>query len=234
MSSINNTFPNNPQQQQPPPRRRRRRRRTRRHVIPTTVPTTTPTENISSSFRFSDSDAHSSMGGSSGIFSYNHSRMTSSDDEDEIDLESGELELKVHSKNERICRICHLNFDGDGVRDGDSDGDGDGGGVIELGCNCKGDLGAAHKQCAETWFKIRGNLTCEICGATAHNVGGEQTNDTSNAIETEPAERSGTGFMPVLTETRTFWQGRRIMNILLGCMVFAFIISWLFHFNVLP
>lgn len=163
--------------------------------------------------------------------------MTSSDDEDEIDLESGELELKVHSKSERICRICHLNFS-DSVSDGGSDGGGgggdSGGGVIELGCDCKGDLGAAHKQCAETWFKIRGNLTCEICGATAHNVGGEQTNDTSNAIETEPAERSGTGFTPVLTETRTFWQGRRIMNILLGCMVFAFIISWLFHFNVLP
>ncbi|GKF40777.1 RINGv domain-containing protein, partial [Tanacetum coccineum] len=42
--------------------------------------------------------------------------------------------------------------------DGGGDGDGDGRDVIELGCNCKGDLGAAHKQCVETWFKISRNL----------------------------------------------------------------------------
>ncbi|TQE05842.1 hypothetical protein C1H46_008525 [Malus baccata] len=28
---------------------------------------------------------------------------------------------------------------------------------IDLGCSCKGDLDAAHKQCAETWFKIKGD-----------------------------------------------------------------------------
>ncbi|KAI7735305.1 hypothetical protein M8C21_000518 [Ambrosia artemisiifolia] len=145
---------------------------------------------------------------------------------EEIDLESGELELememKVHclGKIEKQCRICHLGFDG-------------GGDVIELGCDCKGDLGAAHKQCAETWFKIKGNMTCEICGATAQNVGGEQIIETSHTMsETEPI---ATGTMVIPTEpTRTCWRGRRIMNILLGCMVFAFIISWLFHFNVLP
>ncbi|PWA81891.1 zinc finger, RING-CH-type, Zinc finger, RING/FYVE/PHD-type [Artemisia annua] len=126
------------------------------------------------------------MGGSSGIFSYNHSRMTSSDDEDEIDLESGELELKVHSKSERICRICHLDFS-DSVNDGCI--------VSVIACS-------SHVNESD----LNRIKTCEICGATAHNVGGEHTNDTSNAIETEPAERTGTGFTPVLTETRTFWQ----------------------------
>lgn len=82
------------------------------------------------------------------------------------------------------------------------------------------------------WWWCR---TCEICGAIAQNVGGDQTNEASNAtVETEVVERSATGPMVVATEPRNFWQGRRIMNILLGCMVFAFIISWLFHFNVLP
>jgi hypothetical protein len=28
---------------------------------------------------------------------------------------------------------------------------------IELGCSCKEDLAAAHKNCAEAWFKIKGN-----------------------------------------------------------------------------
>ncbi|KAL4386351.1 hypothetical protein GQ457_09G030190 [Hibiscus cannabinus] len=35
---------------------------------------------------------------------------------------------------------------------------------------CKDDLAAAHKHCAEAWFKIKGNRTCEICGSTARNV----------------------------------------------------------------
>ncbi|KAD3336455.1 hypothetical protein R6Q59_028338 [Mikania micrantha] len=231
-----------------PTRRRRRRRSTRRRRPSHAFSSEPATTDGGSSFGLSDSDAQSSARldssvagdecGSSGIFSYNHSRMESSSDE--IDLESGELEMKVHCKwkIEKLCRICHLNFEiGGGDQAEHDDGDaGCGGGAIELGCNCKGDLGAAHKQCAETWFKIKGNLTCEICGATAQNVGGDQTNEASHGtIETEPADRSATGPVVVPTEpTRTFWRGRRIMNILLGCMVFAFIISWLFHFNVLP
>ncbi|XP_076934255.1 uncharacterized protein LOC143600452 [Bidens hawaiensis] len=219
---------------QPPPRRRRRRNRTRptrrrRPVQFTTEPITTTTDG-GSSFGLSDSDPQSEC----GSFSYNHSRMESSSD-DEIDLESGELEMKVHcfGEGEKQCRICHLGFEIGGDTVDDDGGGGGDGGLIELGCNCKGDLGDAHKQCAETWFKIKGNMTCEICGATAQNVGGDQANETSQtATETEAI---GTGPMVVPTEApRTFWRGRRIMNILLGCMVFAFIISWLFHFNVLP
>ncbi|KAL4587674.1 hypothetical protein LXL04_000546 [Taraxacum kok-saghyz] len=229
-----------------PARRRRRRGRSSRRRRPShAFSSEAATTDGGSSFGLSDSDAQSSARldssvagdecGSSGIFSYNHSRMESSSEE--IDLESGELEMKVHSsgKNEKQCRICHLDFeasDGDQAEAEDGGG-GDGGGAIELGCNCKGDLGAAHKQCAETWFKIKGNMSCEICGAIAQNVGGDQPNNAS--VETEAAERSATVPMVGPTEPRvTFWQGRRIMNILLGCMVFAFIISWLFHFNVLP
>lgn len=96
--------------------------------------------------------------------------------EGEVDLESGELERKVHSyyrkkrrrkkkrergerdekEDERECRICHLNLmerNGDAMEENDN-----GGAYIQLGCDCKGDLGAAHKRCAETWFKIRGNM----------------------------------------------------------------------------
>ncbi|KAI3667720.1 hypothetical protein L6452_42789 [Arctium lappa] len=233
-----------------PPRRRRRRRgrgrsTRRRRPVFSSEPATT---DGGSSFGLSDSDAQSSARldssvagdecGSSGIFSYNHSRMESSSDE--IDLESGELEMKVHfcGGNEKQCRICHLNFEvggGDPAEDEEDDGGGGGGDAIELGCNCKGDLGTAHKQCAETWFKIKGNMTCEICGATAQNVCGEHTNEAGNAaIDIESGERSASVAMAVGSEPPNFWQGRRIMNILLGCMVFAFIISWLFHFNVLP
>ncbi|XP_010905985.1 uncharacterized protein [Elaeis guineensis] len=139
----------------------------------------------------------------------------------ETDLESGIPEIKANKDRvEKDCRICHLSLEGAAPESGIP---------IVLGCSCKGDLGAAHKQCAETWFKIKGNKTCEICGSTARNVVGsgetefmEQWNETSNTTA-PPAPPS---------ETRSFWQGHRFLNFLLACMVFAFVISWLFHFNV--
>ncbi|XAR58942.1 Ubiquitin--protein ligase [Bertholletia excelsa] len=152
------------------------------------------------------------------------SRVGYSESDCDVDLESGELEMKVHpDKEERDCRICHLNLVGSEV-------DRESGVEIELGCSCKGDLAAAHKQCAETWFKIRGNTTCEICGSTALNVIGELTGEGNTATESANAAPAG---LIVISETQNFWHGRRVMNFLLACMVFAFIISWLFHFNVI-
>ncbi|KAH7851183.1 hypothetical protein Vadar_008316 [Vaccinium darrowii] len=65
----------------------------------------------------------------------------------DMDLEAG---VKVHlAKRERDCRICHLSFDAANLETG--------GLPMELGCSCKDDVAAAHKQCAEAWFKIKGN-----------------------------------------------------------------------------
>ena len=50
-----------------------------------------------------------------------------------------------------------------------------------------------------------------------------ETNDAAAAVAAAPVNP---------TETRNFWQGHRFLNFLLACMVFAFVISWLFHFNV--
>lgn len=44
-----------------------------------------------------------------------------------------------------VCRICKLEVGSYGQ------------GLIELGCSCKGDLAIAHRQCAETWFKLKRN-----------------------------------------------------------------------------
>ncbi|KQK10586.1 uncharacterized protein LOC100825802 [Brachypodium distachyon] len=141
---------------------------------------------------------------------------------DDVDLEAGPAEITKASpdKDELNCRICHLGLESAAVKSGAG---------IVLGCSCKDDLSCAHKQCAETWFKIRGNKICEICGSTACNVVGfgdaefiEQWNESSNSASAQaPA-----------SETRRFWQGHRFLNLLLACMVFAFVISWLFHFNV--
>lgn len=56
-------------------------------------------------------------------------------------LESGRWD------GEKVCRICHLSSDR-GLNASD---------MILLGCDCKDELGTAHRHCAETWFKLKGN-----------------------------------------------------------------------------
>ncbi|XP_047335416.1 uncharacterized protein LOC124938939 [Impatiens glandulifera] len=51
---------------------------------------------------------------------------------------------------EKDCRICHLTLDDDQNGNNNSYS-------IQLGCCYRDDLGAAHKHCAETWFKMKGN-----------------------------------------------------------------------------
>ncbi|KAI3734919.1 hypothetical protein L6452_14401 [Arctium lappa] len=127
------------------------------------------------------------------------------------------------------CRICHLSLDVNNQESGN-------GIPIELGCSCKDDLAAAHKQCAEAWFKIKGNRTCEICGSIARNVSG--VDETEPMDQWNEANGDTLSRATALGETtgssgaRNFWQGHRFLNFLLASMVFAFVISWLFHFNV--
>lgn len=141
-----------------------------------------------------------------------------------MDLESGVDESKLHlARNVKDCRICHLSMDATNQ---------DSGIPIELGCSCKADLAAAHKQCAEAWFKIKGNKICEICGSIAQNVVGlNEAELMEQWNEAAAAAAAATTHAPLI-ESRNFWQGHRFLNFLLACMVFAFVISWLFHFNV--
>ncbi|PHU13572.1 hypothetical protein BC332_14777 [Capsicum chinense] len=85
-----------------------------------------------------------------------------------------------------------------------------------------------------TWKKIldvKLIRICEICGTNALNIAGELTNEANNAaVATLAASAAPVAF----SETRSFWHGRRVMNFLLASLVFAFVISWLFHFNILP
>ncbi|KAD7480206.1 hypothetical protein E3N88_03342 [Mikania micrantha] len=122
----------------------------------------------------------------------------------------GDEGSKVHlSKIERDCRICHLSLD---LTNQDSEN----GIPIELGCSCKDDLAAAHKHCAEAWFKIKGNKTCEICGSIAHNVAGaneaelmEQWNEANDAVSS--ATPPG-GTTTATSDNRNFWQGHRALT----------------------
>ncbi|KAM3332316.1 hypothetical protein ACQJBY_027870 [Aegilops geniculata] len=70
----------------------------------------------------------------------------------DIDLEAGGASHGV------ACRICHLSPEG-----GDGPAAAPGSEVIRLGCCCKEELGHAHRQCAEAWFRIKGDrLSSEL------------------------------------------------------------------------
>ncbi|KAG6595366.1 hypothetical protein SDJN03_11919, partial [Cucurbita argyrosperma subsp. sororia] len=134
-------------------------------------------------------------------------------------------EVKVHS--ERDCRICHLGLESNSSECGTA---------IELGCSCKNDLAAAHKHCAEAWFKIRGNKTCEICHSIVQNVGVHELEQMEQLHEFNNGTLSTTTVAASVAASpdggRRFWQVHRVLNFLLACIVFAFVISWLFHFNM--
>ncbi|PWA57298.1 zinc finger, RING-CH-type, Zinc finger, RING/FYVE/PHD-type [Artemisia annua] len=103
--------------------------------------------------------------------------------------------------------------------------------------NGQGDMGIAHQRCAVTWFTTKGDLTCEICGAIAqnvceiaHTVALEQSLQAVNEdAELEAIEASLSGATFSEPETASSVNGRRFVNLLLGCMVMAFLISWLLH-----
>ncbi|KAH7388529.1 hypothetical protein KP509_16G080400 [Ceratopteris richardii] len=113
------------------------------------------------------------------------------------------------------CRVCHLVFDA-GFATNET---------MELGCHCKEDLAVAHRDCAEAWFKIKGNRICEICGATAQNIVGAE--DTGFMDQWNDAEAS------TATETHTrCWQSLSLCNFFLACMVVTFILLWLFRVTI--
>ncbi|KAG8493187.1 hypothetical protein CXB51_010591 [Gossypium anomalum] len=127
----------------------------------------------------------------------------------ELDLESGVTETKLHlAKMETDCRICHLSLDPNNQESGVP---------IELGCSCKDDLAAAHKHCAEAWFKIKGNRTCEICGSVAQNVAAANEMDTVE-LWNEANDSTATAAPVAIqaAETRNFWRGHRFLNFLLA------------------
>ncbi len=41
---------------------------------------------------------------------------------------------------------------------------------LQLGCDCRGDVGVVHRACAERWFARKGDLRCEVCAAAVPNV----------------------------------------------------------------
>ncbi|KAG0499315.1 hypothetical protein HPP92_004006 [Vanilla planifolia] len=72
--------------------------------------------------------------------------------------ECGDRTVKAKGDGgEKLCRICLVRRDG-WIGGGGLE-------LIEIGCVCKGELGMAHRHCAEAWFgrrKQRTSTTLEV------------------------------------------------------------------------
>mgnify|MGYP000111311289 CR=1 FL=1 len=77
--------------------------------------------------------------------------VSNGDDHDDIQGRHIELNVVIVRKDdlkedESECRVCHLTFTESHISE-----------TIQLGCHCKDSLALAHRNCAEAWFKIKGN-----------------------------------------------------------------------------
>ncbi|XXG61548.1 hypothetical protein AAC387_Pa05g0131 [Persea americana] len=128
-------------------------------------------------------------------------------------LESGRWD------GEKVCRICHLSSDR-GLNASD---------MIQLGCDCKGELGTAHRHCAETWFKLKGNRWCEICGESAKNITGVGDSRFMEMWNNRMVTGIGSSS---LSERGRYPRCQPFGNFLLACLVIAFILPWFFRVNM--
>lgn len=137
-----------------------------------------------------------------------------------VDVGSGGVGGPI-AEAEKLCRICHLSPD---LEDLEASG------LIQIGCGCKGELGTAHRRCAEAWFRVKGNRYCEICGAHAKNIIGEEDKHFMEAWY----ERRMLGYSSnrSSSESASCWRGQPLCNFLMACLVIAFILPWFFRVNI--
>lgn len=128
----------------------------------------------------------------------------------------------AYDAGETVCRVCHL-----GLQPGSSES-------LELGCACKHDLALCHRDCAEEWFKIRGNTVCEICGETVKNVKiPEPAESMVGWLEADGAETAATQRVVVrstaMSRLRYCWQRQIVRNALLAALVVVCTVPWFFR-----
>ncbi|PKA48592.1 hypothetical protein AXF42_Ash017491 [Apostasia shenzhenica] len=125
------------------------------------------------------------------------------------------FEVIIEKADEKKCRICYMDLESEQSQEL--------GIQIALGCSCKGDLAAAHMQCAETWFKLKGSKNCEICGSIVKNLAVDAEiifiDHISNELDNDASS--------LRAKIRTFCHGYRLISFLLATVLFILIICWL-------
>ncbi|KAJ1285249.1 hypothetical protein BS78_03G265600 [Paspalum vaginatum] len=120
------------------------------------------------------------------------------------------------------CRICHL-----GPEDGGSAA-APASEVIRLGCGCKDELGAAHRQCAEAWFRIKGDRRCEICGSDAKNITGLEV----KIFMEQWHGRRMANIQTMEDRESHCWRQQPFCNFLLASLLIVFMLPWFLRVNL--
>lgn len=137
-----------------------------------------------------------------------------------VDLESGGK--CSETEREKICRICHLNSELVGSTE-------EGWELIEIGCGCKGELGIAHRRCAEAWFRVKGNRLCEICGLDAKSIVGKEDFSFMEVWHEGRRRPGGTANNRNSGNHGSYWTSQRFCSFLVSFLVIAFILQWYFR-----
>lgn len=137
-----------------------------------------------------------------------------------VDVNDDNGRSRNSDDQENLCRICHFSDD-------DSTG---GSELIKLGCDCRGELGLSHRNCADAWFLQKGNRVCEICGKMAKNIGSSDDSASDSArMMMELSEIR----LVIETLDSSDESSRRckvsFCNFLLGCLLLAFFLPWFFR-----
>ncbi|XP_057796200.1 uncharacterized protein LOC131012293 [Salvia miltiorrhiza] len=124
------------------------------------------------------------------------------------------------SKREKLCRICHFSDD-------ESSGESQ---LMTLGCDCRGELGVSHPNCAALWFSRKGNGVCEICGKSAKNI----NLSNSEAVENAMLRMEMNEIRMVIEAIDSSNESSRrckmsFCNFLLACLLLAFLLPWFFR-----
>lgn len=117
------------------------------------------------------------------------------------------------------CRICQLTTEEP---------------LIELGCQCRGELSKTHRTCIQQWFNNKGTNKCEVCRHVATNL---------PAPIAEPLQNFWAWRMSRSDGRRAFrgWQGRgqyhpllAALLILVAGLMFDVLISYYLGASALP
>ncbi|KAK3206836.1 hypothetical protein Dsin_020882 [Dipteronia sinensis] len=137
--------------------------------------------------------------------------------------------FKESFDGERVCRICHLSSEQISETASDTSVCMTTVELYPIGCGCKDELGIAHIHCAEAWFKLKGNRSCEICGQIAKNIAGVGDNRFMAEWNEQRIISSGSN----TSERRGgCWRGQPFCNFLMACLVIAFVLPWFFRVNM--
>lgn len=107
--------------------------------------------------------------------------------------------------------------------------------LVELGCECRGELAKAHSSCIGLWFNTKGSNKCEICQHVASNVPAPASqpiqhfwvwrmNGPNEGSDRSQRRRAGLRFHPL-------WAA---LLILIGGLLFDVLISIFLGASALP